>query len=412
MGRLSLMGFFFVIAAGCVLCPGGTASFVPVIQWNTNKADAGRIAEGTKNMEPSSSSIQLLYKSNEFRDMEKGTTPAWVGSDGLMRVPSTLPLWPEFDTATNSRALSQCIDNRPYGIVVIPGISSHSHVAEEHDVEIEKSSEEDGGNSPTCRSRQRNKQRWPAAGLHSAEFFPPVDNVDDYSDFLSPSITYADGSDVFSYDFYDTSNSYPTEFNASDVDLPLGCHLESNPLGYLICNGTSMTTVPADLPRQVPFSIFEMNNTSVEIVANGDFRGLQVVDMNLDSNPQLYIIERGAFDNITNLLTLSIKHNSLQSVDWHVFDGLSTLVVLSLRDNQIDLTRLFKDPPEEEETCVLPNLIHLDLSENPLGSLNRYVFSQLGQSSIEELNLKSCDLSHIDPGRFHNCFFVFLCWFI
>ncbi|KAI9557746.1 hypothetical protein GHT06_017575 [Daphnia sinensis] len=413
MNGLSLVRLLFVTAAGCILfcCAGGAASFVPIFQWNTIKADAGRKAEGeTKNIEPSSPSIQLLQQSSEFRDMEKGRIPAWVGSDGLMRVPSTLPYWPESDTAASSRVLSQHSDNRPYGIVVLPGISSSSFqadVAQEQDVteavELDKVNVAD---SSTCRSREptpsarhQNEQRCPMAYDHSPGWNPPVDGIDSYSDFLSPSITYEDGSDVFSYDFYDTSNSYPAEFHASQVDVPSGCHFESDPPGYLICNDTSMTRVPADLPRQISLSVFQLNNTSVEVVERGDFYQMDLVDMSLDSNPQLYVIERGAFDNVTSLLTLSVRHNSIQTLDWQVFDGLDTLVVLSLRDNQIDLTQMFKDPPEED-TCVLPNLIHLDLSENPLGALNRYVFWQLGQSPIEELNLKSCDLSYIDPGTF------------
>lgn len=411
-GWLSLVGLFFVTTAGCIIffCPGGTASFVPIFQWNSNnKAAAGRKAEETKTIEPSSSSIQLLHQRNEFRDMEKGRTPAWVGSDGLMRVPSTLPYWPASDTATSSRALSDYSDNRPCGIVVLPGISSplQADVAQEQDVASGpmKPDEVNVVDSLACRSRQRpsssrqrNEQRWPMAYDHSTDLNPPVDGIDSFSEFLSPSITHEDGSDVFSYDFYDTSNSYPTEFDAASVDLPSGCHVESDPPGYLICNDTSMTRVPVDLPRLISLSVFELNNTSVQVLAKGDFYQMDLVDMNLCSNPQLDVIERGAFDNVTSLLTLSVKHNSIQSLDWQVFDGLDTLVVLSLRDNQIDLTQMFQDPPDEEDAIVLPNLIHLDLSENPLGALNRYVFWQLGQSPIEELNLKSCDLSSIDPG--------------
>ncbi|XP_059351036.1 toll-like receptor 13 [Daphnia carinata] len=406
MNGLSLVRLFFFTTVGCIIfsCPGETASFVPIFQWKS-EADAGRNAEQKKSIEPSSSSIQLLQQSNQFRDVEKGNIPAWVGSDGLMRVPSTLAYWLESDTATSRRALSEHSDSRPYGTVVLPGISSsfQADVAQEQDVtEPVKIEEVNVVDSSTCRSRGATssaRHRWPMAYAHSDGLNPPVDSIDAYSDLLSPSITYEDGSDVFSYDFYDTSNSYPAQFDACEVDVPSGCHFESDPPGYLVCNDTSLTRVPADLPRHLSLSVFQLNNTSVQVVESGDFHQMDLVDMSLDSNPQLYVIERGAFDNVTSLLTLSIKHNSIESLDWRAFDGLDTLVVLSLRDNQIDLTGTFKDPPADD-TCVLPKLIHLDLSENPLGALNRYVFWQLGQSPIEELNLKSCDISYIDPDAF------------
>lgn len=159
-----------------------------------------------------------------------------------------------------------------------------------------------------------------------------------------------------------------------------------------------MTRVPADLPRQVALSIFEINNTNVEILASGDFRQLDVVTMIFGSNPRLDSIELGAFDDVISLRSLYVEHNSIVTLNWQVFDGLDGLEMLSLKANQIDLTTKFKDPPDDEVTCFLPDLRHVDLSENPLGSLNQYVFWQLRESPIEELSLKSCGLSFIHQG--------------
>ena len=184
----------------------------------------------------------------------------------------------------------------------------------------------------------------------------------------------------------DPSASYPAEFDASNIDLPFGCHIvpvvkDTDPPGYLICNDSSMTRVPDDLPRQVALSIFEMNNTSVEILASGKFRLLDVVTMIFHSNPLLDTIELDAFDNVTNLHSLYIEHNSILTLDWKMFDGLDGLEMLSLKANQIDLT------------------------ENPLGSLNEYAFWQLRESPIEELSLKSCGLSFIHQGITKSFFF-------
>ena len=206
----------------------------------------------------------------------------------------------------------------------------------------------------------------------------------------------------------DPSASYPAEFDASNIDLPFGCHIvpvvkDTDPPGYLICNDSSMTRVPDDLPRQVALSIFEMNNTSVEILASGKFRLLDVVTMIFHSNPLLDTIELDAFDNVTNLHSLYIEHNSILTLDWKMFDGLDGLEMLSLKANQIDLTEKFKSAPDD--SCFLPDLHYLDLSENPLGSLNEYAFWQLRESPIEELSLKSCGLSFIHQGITKSFFF-------
>jgi hypothetical protein len=120
--------------------------------------------------------------------------------------------------------------------------------------------------------------------------------------------------------------------------------------------------------------------------------------MKFDSNPRLGTIELGAFDGVTNLHSLYIEHNSILTLDWKMFDGLDELEMLSLKANQIDLTEMFKVMPNDGDTCFLPDLHYLDLSENPLGSLNEYAFWQLRQSPIEELSLKSCGLSYIHQG--------------
>lgn len=333
-------------------------------------------------------------------ELEEGRIPAWVGEDGLMRVPSAFASASfELDDIRDQRGsfLREFID-RHYGVVVVPpnGISDSSS--------SERSPEED----PFVWLREFVPSLRQEGAVGTRRMKPNSTNSEDerisdecttcYADNLSPSVTYPDGSDLFVYDFY--SLEYLDEFDDTNVPVPSGCSFENDPPGYLICNDRSMTSVPSDLPRQIPLSIFEMNNTNVEVLSRGDFYLLDVLEMKLDGN-LIETVEPGAFDNITNIGSLSMKHNSILSLDWQVFEGLDTLVVLSLRDNRINLTEQFKEPPEKMPLLplpFLPQLSYLDLAENPLGALNEFVFAYLANSTVVELNLKSCSLTYIHPG--------------
>ncbi|XP_046644826.1 toll-like receptor Tollo isoform X1 [Daphnia pulicaria] len=407
---MNLVTFFFIIAAVGCLVVFSSATLSPTCQWN-RAAGTGRRAEKDKNsLDCSSPSIQLRYKGNEFHDIEAGRIPAWVGPDGLMRVPSALPYLTSSDIASSSpEALSHGTNNSPYGFVVLPEISS----SQTDDAEFEGSNEQEDDEEEESSFRRLlklapllSKKESQTTGRNLYEFSPSTDREDvSFAELLVPTATHADGSDIFQFETYDPSNSYPTEFDASDIDLPSGCYivpvvLEDDPPGYLICNDSTMTKIPSDLPRQVALSIFEMNNTNVETLASGDFRQLDVVTIKFDSNAQLVTIELGAFDGVTSLHSLYIEHSSISTLNWQVFDGLDGLEMLSLKANLINLTEMFKTTPGDEETCALPDLHFLDLSENPLRSLNQYAFWQLRESPIMELSLKSCGLAFIHQDAF------------
>jgi hypothetical protein len=367
-----------------------------------------------------------------------------------MRVPSALPYLTSSDIASSSpEALSHGTNNSPYGFVVLPEISS----SQTDDAEFEGSNEQEDDEEEESSFRRLlklapllSKKESETTGRNLYEFSPSTDREDvSFAELLVPTATHADGSDIFQFETYgnenslctllfikvdvcccglltrcfmyiyivlisytltklDPSNSYPTEFDASDIDLPSGCYivpvvLEDDPPGYLICNDSTMTKIPSDLPRQVALSIFEMNNTNVETLASGDFRQLDVVTIKFDSNAQLVTVELGAFDGVTSLHSLYIEHSSISTLNWQVFDGLDGLEMLSLKANLINLTEMFKTTPGDEGTCALPDLHFLDLSENPLRSLNQYAFWQLRESPIVELSLKSCGLAFIHQGN-------------
>lgn len=382
---------FFWIGIGCYLLFGATASSIQ----SNYKSGAGRL-KAKAQLTPTATTTTLFSKKNGFLSMEEGTIPAWVSPDGLMRVPSVQPasVMDDFGGGGSKDAEHMRI-NRNFGAVV-PGI--HPPL---NPIKVSSEGKEDpvirfAEFVPSLRHQMAARgRRDKFSSAHKVTFQP--DCADCYAEFLSPSLTYSDGSDIFKYDFFDPSHSFPPEFNDSNIKAPSNCYFETDWLGHLICHDRSITKVPANLPK-VPLSIFELNTTGVQVLQRGDFDQLDVVVMKLEAN-LIETIEKGSFNTVTSIQSLYIKYNLIQTLDWQLFDGLTSLVVLSLRGNQIDLSKSFLDAPPAK-TSFLPQLTHLDLSENPLGALHQYVFSELEDSPIEELNLKSCKLNYIDPGKF------------
>lgn len=343
-------------------------------------------------------SIKLVYKKNEFLEMEaRGFIPAWVDSQGLMRTPSTeIGADVQLDSSrSDSKVIEQLIDH--HYSVVVPFTHPTSDVNPKAGSFLNQLKEF----IPSLRHHPAMKLGSRAEKI-SYPILPTEECTECDVKFLAPTMTYADGSDIFKYDIYDMSRSYPDEFNESNVALPPGCYFAEDYEGHLICSNPFLTKVP-DLPRE-PLSIFEMNNTNVRTLESWSFNQLDVVVMKLDGN-SIKTIEPDAFYGINGLLSLSVRKNSIQSLDWTQFNGLSQLLVLSLRGNKINLTDSFLEPPKND-TLFLPGLAHLDLSDNPLEELNEFVFWPLRDSPIVELNLKSCKLSTIHPGK-KTCNFSF-----
>lgn len=339
-------------------------------------------------------SLRLVAKNAEYwRSVrfDDGTLPAWLGLDGLMRVPRPSASAPfTADSVSSPSALSLFID-RYYGDV-FPA------------ADFSRSRDSDVGRSARIEEFVPRLARYDSFVEPARQTTSPcsVDSStcrDCYQGYLTPTLTNPDGSDIFRYDLFDPSPSYPAGLNYSEDSLAPECSFQDEPPGYLVCSDRTLTKVPR-LPRE-KLSIFELNDTSVTALTAGGFDGVDVVVMRLDGN-SIAGIEHGAFGGISNLLTLSVENNEMASVDWRVFDGLGQLVVLSLRNNRIDLSRVGKDVPPHQPNAtgaLLPRLAYLNLAENPLGELHKYVFWTLGNSSIEDLNLKSCNISAIHPGN-------------
>lgn len=335
-------------------------------------------------------SIKLVYKRNEFREMEeRGFIPAWIDSDGLMRVPlfETEAEIQLDNTQSSSEAMKELADHHYSVVVPFPPSDENTKTNDDNLSRFKEF-------VPILRRQTTGK----TSGQRMSERIKvPLDECTECNtNFLTPTLTYSDGSDIFKHDLYNPHDSYPTEFNESNVKLPYSCYLVEGAQGHLICTDRILTKVPDNLPKE-PLSILEINNTNIKTLESWDFNQLDVVAMKIYGN-SIRTIEPNAFNGINSLLTLSLRHNSIQSLDWMQFNGLSELVILSLRGNQINLTEGFLEMPTNSLT-VLPELAYLDLAENSLVELNEFVFWALRDSPITELNLKSCKLEYIHPGR-------------
>ncbi len=211
---MNLVTFFFITAVAGCLVVFSSATLSPSCQWN-RAAGTGRRAEKDKNsLGCSSPSIQLRYKGNEFHDIEAGRILAWVGPDGLMRVPSALPYLTSSDIAASSpEALSHGTNNSPYGFVVLPEISS----SQTDDAEFEGSNEQEDDEEESSLRRLLklapllSKKEAQTIGRNLYEFSPSTGREDvSYTELLVPTATHADGSDIFQFETYGNENSLCT----------------------------------------------------------------------------------------------------------------------------------------------------------------------------------------------------------
>lgn len=209
---------------------------------------------------------------------------------------------------------------------------------------------------------------------------------------LTPSLTYPDGSDVFVSDVFEPDvpeNDYHRgPFNAT----PAGCFFKQE--GYFVCNDSSLSSVPRGIPPHL--ITFEMNHTGLTTLQSGDFSGLKVVSLKLDLN-NISVILPGAFCGSVGVTRLSLEDNFIAHFSPYMFDGLDWLNVLSLKGNDINLTHVGFN---KDEPLILPSLNYLNLADNPLYSLNQFVFRAFSNSPVQELSLKSCRLRYIHQGKY------------
>lgn len=123
---------------------------------------------------------------------------------------------------------------------------------------------------------------------------------------------------------------------------------------------------------------------------------LKVLD--IEANHKLTYIEPGSFRNLTNLQHLSISYNTaLHKIEEKTFEGLINLSNLTLVNNGftniLQLTSAFRP-------SILPLLMALDLSENPLEELHKDTFEVMKGTLLTKLDISLCRLEYIHPESF------------
>ena len=319
-----------------------------------------------------STPLRSLYLSSkpEFRQMaQKGTVPAWIDSTGSLMIP-------KITHPRKTLIKSRLRDARMSHKVAVPGLDNLFNP----DRRFTKG-----------RLKSRNDEE-AYMQLISTYRCPECSGG-----LIFPSLTNPDGSDIFEYDVFEPGSETDRGSKIEETfdPGPPGCYYKA--LGYLVCHEKQLTVIP-ELPEEL--ISLEMNETRVDKIQAKDFNGKKVVVMKLDFNAISNISEK-AFRATKGLTKLSMENNRISSFIPSIFTGLESLKVLSLKANKINLTQDGIYPAKSYDPNYLPQLVYFNLAENPLGSLNQYIFRIFYNSPIEELNLQSCKLSYIHPGNAH-----------
>ncbi|EFX89708.1 hypothetical protein DAPPUDRAFT_3995, partial [Daphnia pulex] len=164
----------------------------------------------------------------------------------------------------------------------------------------------------------------------------------------------------------------------------------------LMCNDSTMTKIPSDLPRQVALSIFEMNNTNVETLASGDFRQLDFDNLTtlILESCSISVVNETAFQNMPKLTYLYMGKNQLTQVDPYTFP--QSLQLLSVRQNP-QMSGLFT--MSKDNFAGMTNLQWLDMNSMSINSKNLSADAFQGLNNLWYLQMRNSGLSEI-PSRF------------
>ena len=188
-----------------------------------------------------------------------------------------------------------------------------------------------------------------------------------------------------------SSSSTPLEIQSVCVNESRDCCCDIMDKGSTIaCFGPGCLRVPPNLAcnASVALKIFGTNISKLTV---DDFRGCDnLTDLKLTGNAKMRHIESGTFHGLDRLASLSISFNNLMEVG--VFPRLTSLRLLRLTRNRLtDISKVVLS------LSPLKQLKHLILSENRFSVVAERDFLPLADSSVEILELSSCNLSRIHP---------------
>uniref|UniRef100_A0A8C6U5K0 TIR domain-containing protein n=1 Tax=Neogobius melanostomus TaxID=47308 RepID=A0A8C6U5K0_9GOBI len=192
------------------------------------------------------------------------------------------------------------------------------------------------------------------------------------------------------------------------------CTIDSTDSRTINCNDHKLSRIPSDIPKTAV--ILNVSHNNINFIQQSYFSGLtelQILDL---SNNQISHIEDASFSHLSSLTVLSLIGNKLMELTDHMFTGLSNLTVLNLTENQITfvsefvfvpLTKLLQLRLRDNRLSSISDIVKvvsfcpllkfLDLSNNPLSSIESDDSLLLPCSNLTELHLLGNDLKDLAP---------------
>jgi len=151
------------------------------------------------------------------------------------------------------------------------------------------------------------------------------------------------------------------------------------------CNhlGTYVTcSSPSSIPLMFPTNVrgLELVNVTITSLEKDEFDSRRLKDLRVlfIAYCQVETVEVGAFNGLTELLSLTLSHNEISEIIPRTFENMSRLYYLDLGNNIIENL-------EVDVFCGLDNLAYLDLGSNILLNLHPDLF--VGLSNLQSLIL-------------------------
>ncbi|CAK9809685.1 Insulin-like growth factor-binding protein complex acid labile subunit [Anthophora plagiata] len=170
-----------------------------------------------------------------------------------------------------------------------------------------------------------------------------------------------------------------------EQECPVDCHCHYFRVNWVIdCSESNLTIIPYD-ELSLNVYVLDMNGNNVAQV--GPFpHSIKLRRLQMAHN-RLTELKHESFAGLTYLLEADFSSNAITHVDPEAFRDSPGLITLELQNN-----------PLEEFFHNTTNLNKLDLSHNPLATIEPGPFDHL--TNLEYLKLNACNLTHVSPDAF------------
>ncbi|XP_065211228.1 G-protein coupled receptor GRL101-like [Planococcus citri] len=179
-----------------------------------------------------------------------------------------------------------------------------------------------------------------------------------------------------------------------------------NRLLYLDLSNNNITMlIPYMFEKLWRLNTLNLQNNNIEVLENGTFYGLsKLKGLHLEGN-KIRVLKSMAFYGLSSLKTLSLQNQRIEYIQNGSFVGLKRLTTLNLAHNRITILR-----DENDVFIGMPSLIHLDLRNNPIISIEAHVFkvtNNLNYLFLDEFRF-CCVAKHVEfcyppPDEFSSC---------